>query len=65
MKDNPRVTVKLTNCTLINTVQTDTSIGGEMNVTFASLENGIDVIMDSCTADKGVYVSSGTGEKQQ
>lgn len=63
LKDNPRVTVKLTNCTLINTVQTDTSIGGEMNVTFASLENGIDVIMDSCTADKGVYVSSGTGEK--
>lgn len=63
LKDNPRVTVKLTNCTLVNTVQTDTSIGGGMNIAFANLENGVDVTVDSCTADKGVYVSGGTGEK--
>lgn len=63
LMDNPRVTVKLTNCTLINTVQTETMIGGSMNVAFANLNNGIDIIIDSCTADKGVYVSGGTGEK--
>ena len=63
LQDNPRVTVKLTNCTLTNTVQTDTSIGGGMNIAFANLKNGVDVTVDSCTADKGVYVSGGTGEK--
>ena len=63
LSDNPRVTVKLTNCTLINTVQTDTIIGGGMNVAFANLNNGIDITVDSCTADKGVYVSGGAGEK--
>lgn len=64
LQDNPRVTVKLTNCTLINTAQTETIIGGSMNVAFAYLSNGIDITIDSCTADKGVYVSGGTGEKQ-
>lgn len=63
LQDNPRVTVKLTNCTLINTAQTETIIGGSMNVAFAILSNGIDITIDSCTADKGVYVSGGTGEK--
>ena len=63
LQDNPRVTVKLTNCTLINTAQTETIIGGSMNVAFANLSNGIDITIDSCTADKGVYVSGGTGEK--
>ena len=63
LQDNPRVTVKLTNCTLINTAQTETIIGGSMNVAFAYLSNGIDITIDSCTADKGVYVSGGTGEK--
>ena len=63
LQDNPRVTVKLTNCTLINTAQTETLIGGSMNVAFANLSNGIDITIDSCTADKGVYVSGGTGEK--
>lgn len=63
LQDNPRVTVKLTNCTLINTAQTETMIGGSMNVAFANLSNGIDITIDSCTADKGVYVSGGTGEK--
>lgn len=63
LQDNPRVTVKLTNCTLINTAQTETIIGGSMNVVFAILSNGIDITIDSCTADKGVYVSGGTGEK--
>ena len=63
LQDNPRVTVKLTNCTLINTAQTETIIGGSMNVAFVYLSNGIDITIDSCTADKGVYVSGGTGEK--
>lgn len=63
LQDNPRVTVKLTNCTLINTAQTETIMGGSMNVAFAILSNGIDITIDSCTADKGVYVSGGTGEK--
>lgn len=63
LQDNPRVTVKLINCTLINTAQTETMIGGSMNVAFANLSNGIDITIDSCTADKGVYVSGGTGEK--
>lgn len=63
LQDNPRVTVKLTNCTLINTAQTETIIGGSMNVAFAILSNGIDITIDSCTADKGFYVSGGTGEK--
>ena len=63
LKNNPRVTVKLTNCTLINTVKTDTLIGGGMNIAFAYLANGIDVTIDSCTADKGVYISDGSGEK--
>lgn len=63
LQDNPRVTVKLTNCTLINTAQTETIIGGSMNVAFANLSNGIDITIDSCTAGKGVYVSGGTGEK--
>ena len=63
LQDNPRVTVKLTNCTLINTAQTETMIGGSMNVAFANLNNGIDITIDSCTADKGIYVSGGTGEK--
>lgn len=63
LQDNLRVTVKLTNCTLINTAQTETIIGGSMNVAFAILSNGIDITIDSCTADKGVYVSGGTGEK--
>ena len=63
LQDNPRVTVKLTNCTLINTAQTETIIGGSMNVAFANLSNGIDITIDFCTADKGVYVSGGTGEK--
>lgn len=63
LQDNPRVTVKLTNCTLINTAQTETIMGGSMNVAFANLSNGIDITIDSCTADKGVYVSGGTGEK--
>lgn len=63
LQDNPRVTVKLINCTLINTAQTETLIGGSMNVAFANLSNGIDITIDSCTADKGVYVSGGTGEK--
>ena len=63
LQDNPRVAVKLTNCTLINTAQTETMIGGSMNVAFANLSNGIDITIDSCTADKGVYVSGGTGEK--
>ena len=63
LQDNLRVAVKLTNCTLINTAQTETMIGGSMNVAFANLSNGIDITIDSCTADKGVYVSGGTGEK--
>lgn len=63
MTGNPRVTVKLTNCTLINSVTTSTSIGGDRNVNFTYLDNGVDVTIDHCTADKGVYIGNGTGEK--
>ena len=53
---NPRVSVTLTNCTLTNTVSTDE------NIAFEHLENGVDVTMDHCTADKGIDVGYGTGE---
>nr|WP_294652258.1 Ig-like domain-containing protein [uncultured Blautia sp.] len=62
-RENPRVSVKLTNCTLVNTAQTDTFIGGTHNVAFTYLDNGVDVVMDSCTADNGVTIGYGTGEK--
>lgn len=65
MRGNDRVTVKLTNCTLINTVRTDTMLGGGMNVAFIYLDNGVDVIMDSCTADKGVLITYGKDEKTE
>lgn len=62
-RENPRVSVKLTNCILLNTVKINTYIGGDKNVAFVYLDNGVDVVMDSCTADNGVTIGYGTGEK--
>ena len=62
-RENPRVSVKLTNCMLVNTAQTDTFISGTHNVAFTYLDNGVDVVMDSCTLDNGVTIGYGTGEK--
>ena len=56
LTDNPRVSVKLSNCTLINS-------RGKDNVDFEYLTNGVDVTIDNCTANVGISVGSGTGEK--
>lgn len=60
--NNPRVSVKLSNCTLLNSVGGSSYVGGNMNVAFAYLDNGVDVELDHCTADSGVYVGHGTNE---
>ena len=64
MKKNPRVAVKLTNCTLVNNLNVGgTSNGEQENVSFTYLENGVDVTIDNCTADKGICVAYGSSEK--
>ncbi len=63
MRTNPRVTVKLTNCTLINNMQANGNFSeSNANIAFTYLDNGVDINVDGCTADKGIYVGYGTGE---
>lgn len=54
----PKVSVTLTNCTLSNTC---TGTDYADNVSFVYMENGLDVSVDRCTADKAIYAESGSG----
>ena len=53
----PKVSVTLTNCTLSNTC---TGTDNDDNVSFVYMENGLDVSVDHCTADKAIYAESGS-----
>ena len=60
--NNSRVSVKLSNCTLLNTIGGSSYVGGNMNVAFVYLDDGVDLEIDHCTADSGVYVGNGKNE---
>lgn len=47
----PRVSVKLTNCTLLNSQN-------NYSVSFAQMKNGFELVMDKCSSERGVYLEN-------
>lgn len=54
----PHVSISLKNCTLMNSVQ----VSDHNVISFTNMNNGIDVTVDHCTANKGISVGYSAGD---